>query len=131
MYFSVSLYFFCFLLLFHFLSLLVSQWNTFYKLKYLTQFNCNPHTIIITIFKTESFHIALLQTESFQVLNQKVSQLKCISLIKLTSALNKLFQLKRNVFLWEKGWNESRRQHTKSFVIVQIFMSVITLGFFV
>ena len=57
--------------------------------------------------------------------------MKCISLIKLTSTLNTLFQLKRNVFLWEKGWNKSRRQYTKSFVIVQIFMSVITLGFFV
>ena len=35
-------------------------------------------------------------------------------MIKLTSALNTLFRLERNFFHWDKGWNESRRQCTKS-----------------
>ena len=74
------------------------------NLKCLIQFNYNPHSIIITIFQTESFHF----------FNWKVSQLKCISLIKLTSNLNNSFPLEKNFFHWEKGWKESRRQCTKS-----------------
>ena len=32
----------------------------------------------------------------------------------MTSTLKTLFWLERNLFHWEKGWNESRRQCTKS-----------------
>ena len=50
---------------------------------------------------------------------------------KLTSTLNTLFPLERNIFHCEKGWNESQRQCTKKCTkksfIVQIFMSAITL----
>ena len=40
--------------------------------------------------------------------------MKCISLIKLTSILNTLFLLEWNFFHWEKGWNDWRRQCTRS-----------------
>ena len=89
---------------FTFFLLLRSPRDTFYNLKRLTRFNYNPHLIIITIFHAERFYF----------LNWKLSQLKCISLIKLTSTLSTLFSLERSFFHWEKGWNESRSQCTKS-----------------
>ena len=90
---------------FAFFLLLRSMQNTFYNLKRLNRFNYNnPRSIIITIFHTESVHF----------LNWKVYQLKCISLIKLTSTLNTLFSLERNLFHWEEDWNQSQRQCTKS-----------------
>ena len=107
------------LFLFPFFLLLRSPRDKFYNLKHLIQFNYNPPLIIITIFQTESFHL----------FNWKVSQLKCISFIKLTSALNTLFLLEWNFFQWENCWNEWRRQCTKSSFIVLIFISMITLVF--
>ena len=77
------------------------------------RFNYNQHSIIITIFEAESFHITLFQGERFHLLNLNVSQLKCVPLIKSTSNQNILFRLERNIFHWEKGWNESQRQCTK------------------
>ena len=92
----------CFYFTFFFWLLLPR--DKFHNLKCLIQFNYNPPSIIIKIF----------QTESFQLLNWKFSQLKCIFLIKLTSTLNTLFLLEWNFFYWEKGWNEWQRQCTKS-----------------
>ena len=89
---------------FTFFFWLRSPRDKFHNLKCLIRFNYNLPSIIIKIF----------QTESFQLLNWKVSQLKCISLIKLTSNLNNSFPLEKNFFHWEKGWKESRRQCTKS-----------------
>ena len=89
---------------FTFFLLLRSPRDKFHNLKRLIRFNYKPLSIIITIF----------QIESFLLLNWKVSQLKCISLIKLTSTLNTLFLLEWNFFYWEKGWNEWQRQCTKS-----------------
>ena len=89
---------------FTFFLLLRPPRDKFYYLKRLIRFNYNLPPSNITIF----------QTESFNLLNWKVSQLKCISLIKLTSTLNTLFLLEWNFFHWEKGWNEWRRQCTKS-----------------
>ena len=80
--------------------LLRSLRDTFYNLKSLIRFNHNPYSVI--------------HTKSFLFLNSKVSQLKCISLIKLASTLNTLFPLERNFFHREKGWNKLRRQCTKS-----------------
>ena len=94
-----------------------------FNLKRMIQFNYKPYSIIITIFQTESFHLLIW----------KVSRLKCISLIKLTSIRNTLFLLEWNVFDWEKGWNEWERQCTKkcskSSFIILIFKSVISLLF--
>ena len=73
---------------FTFFFLLRSPRDKFHNLKRLIRFNYNPPLIIITIFQTESFHL----------LNWKVSQLKCISLIKLTSTLKTLFLLEWNFF---------------------------------
>ena len=89
---------------FTFFLLLRPPRDKFYYSKRLIRFNYNLPPSNITIF----------QTESFNLLNWKVSQLKCISLIKLTSTLNTLFLLEWNFFHWEKGWNEWRRQCTKS-----------------
>ena len=88
---------------FTFFFWLRSPRDKFHNLKCLIRFNYNLPSIIIKIF----------QTESFQLLNWKVSQLKCIFLIKLTSTLNTLFLLEWNFFYWEKGWNEWQRQCTK------------------
>ena len=58
--------------------------------------------------------IGIFQTKIFHFVKWKVSQLKYIFLIKLTSSLNTLFLLEQNFFHWEMGWNEFRRQFTKS-----------------
>ena len=108
--------------LFTFFLLLRSPRDKFHNLKRLIRFNYNPPSIIITIF----------QTESFQLLNWKVSQLKCISLIKLTSTLSTLFLLGWNFFSQEKllKWmtktvhKKCTDKCTKSSFIVLIFMSV-------
>ena len=77
---------------FTFFLLLRSPRDTFYNLKLdltrLTRFNYNPHLIIITIFHAQRFYF----------LNWKLSQLKCISLIKLTSTLSTLFSLEKSFF---------------------------------
>ena len=115
-YFHISLdhfSFICFWFYFTFF-LYFAHYETCYKSKWLIRFNYNPHSIIIAIFETESFHFTLFQTGSFHLLNKKVSKLKCISLTDFTSALNTLFWLERNFYHWEKGWNESRRQCIKS-----------------
>ena len=115
---------------FTFLLLLRSPRDKFYNLKSLIWFNYNPPSIIITVFETESFHL----------LNWKVPQLKCISLIKLTSNLNTLFLLEWNIFTGkrvkmndedsaQKAHKRCTKKCTKGSFIVLIFMSVITLFF--
>ena len=130
---------YCIMFSFHLLS-----FTSLATRQVLIQFNYNPHSIISTIFQTESFYITIFQTESFNLLNWKVSQLKCISLIKLTSSLNTLFLQRWNLFPWEKSleWmtkavhkkcTKRNKRYTKkcakvSFVVL-IFMSVIILFF--
>ena len=111
-----------YIFLFTFFLLLRSPRDKFHNLKRLIWFNYNPPSIIMTIF----------QTESFQLLNWKVSQLKCISLIKLTSTLNTLFLLGWNFFSQKKllKWmtktvhKKCTDKCTKSSFIILIFMSV-------
>ena len=111
---------------FTFFFLLRSPRDKFHNLKRLIRFNYNPPLIIVTIFQTENFHL----------LNWKVSQLKCISLIKLTCTLKTLFHWSE-IFSLTKGlkWRTKTVQKkctkkcTKSSFIVLIFMSVVTLLF--
>ena len=85
---------------FTFFSLLRSPRDKFYNLERLIRFNYSPPPIIISIFQPKSFHL----------FNWIVSQLKSISLIKLTSTLNTLFLLERNFFSlgkWLKGMTKT------------------------
>ena len=103
----------------------------FCNLTRLIRFNYNPHLIVITIFLAEAFHF----------LNWKASQLNCVCLNKVDIYRKKLYFHWRETFFTKKivqmnheysaqKVHEKRtKKFIKSFFIVQIFMSVITLVF--
>ena len=86
--------------------LLRSPRDTFYNLKRLIRFNYN--------LQPAFDHHYNIPNRKFHFFNWKVSRSKCISLIKFTSTLNTLFPLEKNFFHWEKSWNKSQRQCTKT-----------------
>ena len=106
-YYTISCFYFTFFFL------LRTPRDKFHNLKRLIRFNYNPLLIIITIFQTESFHL----------LNWKVSQLKCISLIKLTLTLKTFFLLEWNFFTDKRvEMKDAQKVHKKLFYCTDIYV---------
>ena len=113
--------------------LLRSPRDTFYNLKRLIWFSYNLHSIIITIFRTESVHL----------LNWKVSQLKCILSWNLKveiypehfiSTGKQVFSLRKKVEMnhedtAQKGHKKCIKKCTKLFYCADIMSVIISFLF--